>query len=93
MTWWNITQIQADIFSMFLTLFGSTELVFAFVLCFFAYLCIIGNLKVEEASIVFIPLVWGIVEDGWLPIWVKAMFVLAIAVTWFMAFLRVIREG
>jgi len=93
MTWWNLTQIQADIFNMFLTVFGSTELVFVFVLGFFAFLCVIGNLKVEEASIVFIPLVWGIVADGWLPLWVKALFVLAIAVVWFMAFLRVVREG
>ncbi len=91
--WWNITQIQADIFNMFLTIFGSTELVFAFVLGFFAFLCVIGNLKLEEAGVVFIPLVFGIVEDGWLPIWVKALFVVAVAVIWFMAFLRMTREG
>lgn len=93
MTWWNITQIQSEMFNAFVTIFGSTELVFVFVLGFFAFLCVIGNLKLEESGVVFIPLVFGIVQDGWLPMWVKAIFVLAVAVVWFMAFVRIIREG
>ena len=93
MSWWNVTTVQSDFFNMFLQLFGSSELVFLFVLGFFAMLCVAGRFRVEESSIVMLPLVWGIVEDGWLPAWIKALFVVAIAVIWFMALIRIIREG
>ncbi len=91
--WLNITMIEDLFFQGFVDVFGSSLIVFIFLLGFFAFLCYSGRLSVEESALVFIPLIFGVIQDGWLPLWVKALFIIAIAVIWAMAILRIIREG
>jgi len=91
--WLNFTMIESDLFGMFVNVFGSSLVVFALVFGFFGFLCYSGRLSVEESTIVFIPLVFGIIQDNWLPLWIKALFVIPIVVIWGMALLRIVREG
>ncbi|WP_457549600.1 hypothetical protein [Archaeoglobus sp.] len=91
--WLNFSIIEGLFFQGFVNVFGSSLVVFLFVLAFFAFLCYSGRLSVEESALVFIPLLFGVIEDGWLPMWVKALFLIGIAVIWGMAVLRIVREG
>jgi hypothetical protein len=92
-TYYNLTIVEESFFTTFTDIFGRSEIVFLFVFAFFAYLCIQGRLSAEESSMVFLPLVFGVVTDEWLPLWIKAIFIISIMIVWAMAILRITREG
>ena len=89
----GFNDVEELFFTGFVNVFGSSEVVFLVAFAFFAFLCVAGRLRVEESAMVFIPLVFGVVQDGWIPVWVKALFIVAISVVWGMAFMRIVREG
>ena len=92
-TWLNITGIQEDFFNAFVNVFGDSTVVFLVVLCFLAFLCVAGRLRVEEGIIVMLPTLMGVIQDGWLPFWIKALIAIAIAFVWGMMLFRILREG
>jgi len=89
----TITEIQDLFFQGFINIFGSSELVMLLLLAFYGLLCYFGRFRVEASAMIFLPLIFGIIEDKWLPVWVKALFIIGVGAVWGLALLRLARKG
>lgn len=87
----NVTEVQDLFWNGFVGVFGSSLLVLIVAFGFLAFLCVTSRMTVEQAAMVFIPAIFGVVTDGWLPIWVKGLFVMAMGMLWGLALIRMVR--
>ncbi len=55
----------------------------------FAYFCYRSKYDVAKSSSVMIPVLFGIVTNGSLPMWVEGMFLVGIGTLWGLMILRV----
>lgn len=87
----NVTEIQDLFWSGMVNVFGSSLVVLLIAFGFLAFLCITARMTVEQSAMVFIPAIFGIVTDGWLPVWVKGLLVMAMGMMWGLALIRLVR--
>lgn len=87
----NVTEIQELFWVGMVNVFGSSLIVLLIALGFLAFLCISGRLSLEQSAMVFIPAVFGLVSDGWLPVWIKGLLVMAMGMLWGLALIRIVR--
>lgn len=87
----NITEVQDLFWTGMVNVFGSSLVVLVIAFGFLAFLCISGRLTVEQSAMVFIPAMFGVIADGWLPVWIKGLFVMAMGMLWGLALIRIVR--
>ncbi len=87
----NVTEVQDLFWSGMVNIFGHSIIVLIVAFGFLAYLCITGRMTVEQSAMVFIPAVFGIVSDAWLPVWIKGLFLMAMGMVWGLALIRLTR--
>jgi len=75
--------------TMWLNVWGNTLIAGIAILAAFAYLCYRKRLDAGPSSAVILPVLFGMIAEGTVPVWVKGMFLIAIGILWGLAILRI----
>lgn len=75
--------------TMWFDVFGNSTLGCIAILAVFFFLCYKRKLNIGESVLVIFPVLFGMILIGYLPWWVKGLFVIPIGFLWGLAVLKI----
>ena len=76
------------LWDMWFNLWGNTLIGCIVLLGFFGFMCFKKHLGVGGSAMVIFPVLFGVVSNNFVPIWVQGMFLVALGFLWALAILK-----
>ncbi len=78
---------------MWFDVFGNTLLGCIVILIALFYMCAMRRFGLQQSVIVILPTIFGITTVNYLPLWVRALFIIPIGIIWIRALIRLVGLG
>ncbi len=88
-----MTDYAGMIGDMWFSVFGNTLLGCIAILIALFFMCDVRRFDLERSTIVILPTVFGITTAEYLPLYVKALFIMPIVFLWIRALIRLVGLG